>query len=128
MSASRWVWPIDRLAPCPAFGRARRVNRAQRVGKHDPRSRTGRGLGRVMLGEGALLALSFAMMIVGAFVFTNAVEWAGVRLDIGHGAVGSVLAAVATALPESLIPVVAGGPGGGRGRDADGAALRGAVL
>ena len=60
-----------------------------------------------MLGDGALLALSFAMMIVGAFVFTNAVEWAGVRLDIGHGAVGSVLAAVATALPESLIPVVA---------------------
>jgi cation:H+ antiporter len=60
-----------------------------------------------MLGDGALLALSFAMMIVGAVVFTNAVEWAGVRLDIGHGAVGSVLAAVATALPESLVPVVA---------------------
>jgi cation:H+ antiporter len=60
-----------------------------------------------MLGDGALLALSFAMMIVGAFVFTNAVEWAGVRLDIGQGAVGSVLAAVATALPESLVPAVA---------------------
>jgi cation:H+ antiporter len=60
-----------------------------------------------MLVDGALLVLSFAMMIVGAFVFTNAVEWAGVRLDIGHGAVGSVLAAVATALPESLVPAVA---------------------
>jgi cation:H+ antiporter len=60
-----------------------------------------------MLIDGALLALSFAMMIVGAFVFTNAVEWAGVRLDIGQGAVGSVLAAVATALPESLVPTVA---------------------
>jgi cation:H+ antiporter len=55
----------------------------------------------------ALLLLSFALLLGGAFVFTNAVEWAGVRLNLGHGAVGSVLAAVATALPESLIPVVA---------------------
>lgn len=54
-----------------------------------------------------LLAVSFAMLLAGAFVFTNAVEWAGQRLNLGHGAVGSILAAVATALPESLIPVVA---------------------
>jgi cation:H+ antiporter len=53
------------------------------------------------------LAVSFAMMIAGAVLFTNAIEWAGVRLGLGHGAVGSVLAAVATAMPESLIPVVA---------------------
>ena len=56
---------------------------------------------------GALLLASFAVMLAGALVFTNAVEWLGVRLDLGYGAVGSVLAAVATALPESLIPVVA---------------------
>jgi cation:H+ antiporter len=56
---------------------------------------------------GALLVVSFAVMVAGAAVFTNAVEWAGVRLGLGHGAVGSVLAAVATAMPESLIPVVA---------------------
>src|SRR5215472_10487496 len=56
---------------------------------------------------GVLLAASFAVMVIGALVFPNAVEWAGVRLDLGHGAVGSVLAAVATAMPESLIPVVA---------------------
>ncbi len=54
-----------------------------------------------------LLVVSFVMMVAGALVFTNAVEWLGVRLDLGHGAVGSVLAAVATAMPESLIPVVA---------------------
>jgi cation:H+ antiporter len=54
-----------------------------------------------------LLALSFALLIGGAIVFTNAVEWAGHRLDLGHGATGSILAAVATALPESLIPIVA---------------------
>jgi cation:H+ antiporter len=56
---------------------------------------------------GVLLVISFAVMVAGAYVFTNAVEWAGVKLGLGHGAVGSVLAAVATAMPESLIPVVA---------------------
>jgi cation:H+ antiporter len=54
-----------------------------------------------------LLIVSFALLLAGAFVFTNAIEWAGVQLNLGHGAVGSVLAAVATALPESLIPIVA---------------------
>jgi cation:H+ antiporter len=54
-----------------------------------------------------LLVISFALMVAGAVVFTNAVEWAGVRLGLGRSAVGSVLAAVATAMPESLIPVVA---------------------
>jgi cation:H+ antiporter len=56
---------------------------------------------------GVLLFASFALMVAGALVFTNAVEWLGTRLDLGHGAVGSVLAGVATAMPESLIPVVA---------------------
>jgi cation:H+ antiporter len=56
---------------------------------------------------GVLLVVSFAVTVVGAVLFTNAVEWAGVRLGLGHGAVGSVLAAVATAMPESLIPIVA---------------------
>jgi len=56
---------------------------------------------------GVLLVLSFAVTMAGAVLFTNAVEWAGLRLGLGHGAVGSVLAAVATAMPESLIPVVA---------------------
>ena len=54
-----------------------------------------------------LLAASFALIIGGAILFTNAVEWAGERLNLGEGAVGSLLAAVGTALPESLIPVVA---------------------
>ncbi|HEY7486180.1 MAG TPA: hypothetical protein VH912_17075 [Streptosporangiaceae bacterium] len=60
-----------------------------------------------MIGSIGLLAAGFVALLVGAYVFTNAVEWAGVRLNLGHGAVGSVLAAVATAMPESLIPVVA---------------------
>lgn len=57
--------------------------------------------------SGLLLMVSFVAMVVGAVVFTNAIEWVGVRLGLGHGAVGSVLAAVATAMPESLIPVIA---------------------
>src|SRR5215467_10886665 len=56
---------------------------------------------------GVLLVLSLIVLLAGALVFTNAIEWAGVRLNLGHSAVGSVLAAAATALPESLIPLVA---------------------
>jgi cation:H+ antiporter len=54
-----------------------------------------------------LLPASFAILLAGALLFTNAIEWFGSMLSLGQGAVGSVLAAVATALPESLIPIVA---------------------
>jgi cation:H+ antiporter len=54
-----------------------------------------------------LLLASFAVILAGALLFTNAVEWAGQRLAIGQGAVGSLLAAVGTAMPETLIPIVA---------------------
>lgn len=66
-----------------------------------------RGYHARMIVQAVLLALSFALLLGGAFLFTNAVEWAGVRLKLGSGATGSILAAVATALPESLIPIVA---------------------
>ena len=54
-----------------------------------------------------ILALSFAIILVGSELFTNGVEWAGHRLHIAEAAVGSVLAAVGTALPETFIPAVA---------------------
>ncbi|MEX0972075.1 MAG: sodium:calcium antiporter [Solirubrobacterales bacterium] len=54
-----------------------------------------------------LLFLSFAVILAGALLFTNAVEWMGHRLQLGEGAVGSLLAAVGTAMPETLIAVVA---------------------
>src|SRR5688500_19313153 len=57
--------------------------------------------------EGFLLAVSFAVILAGALLFTNAVEWLGHRLSMGEGAVGSLLAAVGTAMPETLIPIVA---------------------
>jgi cation:H+ antiporter len=54
-----------------------------------------------------LLALSFAVILGGALLFTNAVEWIGHRLRLGEGAVGSLLAAIGTAMPETLIAIVA---------------------
>jgi cation:H+ antiporter len=53
------------------------------------------------------LVLSLVAILGAAILFTNAVEIMGDRLNLGAGAVGSVLAAVGTALPETMIPVVA---------------------
>ena len=53
------------------------------------------------------LVLSAAAIVVAAALFTNAVEILGERLNLGAGAVGSLLAAVGTALPETMIPIVA---------------------
>ena len=49
------------------------------------------------------LILSLAAILGAAVIFTNAVEILGDRLGLGHGAVGSILAAVGTALPETMI-------------------------
>jgi len=57
--------------------------------------------------EVLLLLVSFAIVLTGALIFTNAVEWIGHRLEVGVGAVGSILAAVGTAMPETLIAIVA---------------------
>src|SRR5919107_740206 len=51
--------------------------------------------------------LALAAILVAAYLFTNAVEILGERLGLGQGGVGSVLAAVGTALPETMIPIVA---------------------
>ena len=53
------------------------------------------------------LLFSFAILLTGALMFTNGIEWLGAKLELGQGTVGSLLAAVATALPETLIPIVA---------------------
>ncbi|HET6744593.1 MAG TPA: sodium:calcium antiporter [Candidatus Limnocylindria bacterium] len=54
-----------------------------------------------------LLIGSLAIILVAAELFTNGIEWFGHKLNLAEGAVGSVLAAVATAMPETLIPVIA---------------------
>ncbi len=53
------------------------------------------------------LVLSLVAILGAAALFTNAVEMLGERMNLGQGAVGSILAAVGTALPETMIPVVA---------------------
>lgn len=54
-----------------------------------------------------LLAISFVIILGGSEVFTNGVEWAGEKFDVAEAAVGSLLAAVGTALPETFVPAVA---------------------
>ncbi|MFZ7104329.1 MAG: sodium:calcium antiporter [Peptococcaceae bacterium] len=66
----------------------------------------------------ATLVISLGVILLGAEVFTNGVEWLGKKLNLSEGAVGSILAAVGTALPETMIPVIAilfGGSGGAGG-------------
>jgi cation:H+ antiporter len=56
----------------------------------------------------ALLFLGGLLLIVIASeLFTNAVEWAGFRMKLASGATGSLLAALGTSLPETVVPVVA---------------------
>lgn len=54
-----------------------------------------------------LFVTSFFVILAGSEFFTNGIEWAGEKLGIAEAAVGSLLAAVGTALPETLIPAVA---------------------
>ncbi len=56
---------------------------------------------------GVLFVVSIALTLGAAAVFTNAVEWLGKRLRVSEGVVGSVFAGVGTALPETMIPIVA---------------------
>jgi cation:H+ antiporter len=60
-----------------------------------------------------ILAGAFIVILIGAELFTNGIEWFGRKLELAEGAVGSVLAAVGTALPETMIPIIAILTGGG---------------
>jgi cation:H+ antiporter len=53
------------------------------------------------------LIVAFVVILLGAELFTNGIEWFGRKLELAEGAVGSVLAAVGTALPETMIPIIA---------------------
>lgn len=54
-----------------------------------------------------VLIVALLFILGAAELFTNGVEWLGQHLGLSEGVVGSVLAAVGTALPETLIPIVA---------------------
>jgi cation:H+ antiporter len=53
------------------------------------------------------LILGLVLIFIAAELFTNAIEWFGKHLHIAEGALGSILAAVGTALPETSIAVIA---------------------
>lgn len=60
------------------------------------------------------MIFALVMILFGAELFTNAVEWLGKKLNLGQGAVGSVLAALGTALPETAVPITAIAFGNGK--------------
>jgi len=74
------------------------------------------------------LIAAFALILVSAELFTNALEWVGQSYGLSEGAVGSVLAAVGTALPETLLPLVAIAFGANSGKEIGIGAILGAPL
>lgn len=67
--------------------------------------------------EIALAAGALLIILVGCELFTNAVEWFGAKCNLSTGVCGSILAAVGTALPETLVPIVAFMKGGEAARE-----------
>ncbi len=59
-------------------------------------------MSQVLLFVGGLL-----LIVAASELFTNAVEWAGFRMKLSSGATGSLLAALGTSLPETVVPIVA---------------------
>lgn len=60
-----------------------------------------------MLFSWFMLLVGLIVILLGCDVFTNSIEWLGKKLDLNEGVLGSIFAAVGTALPETLIPIVA---------------------
>ena len=73
-----------------------------------------------------LLAISLIVILGGAELFTNGIEWIGEGFGLSEGAVGSVLAAVGTALPETILPIIAIISGHGTGDEIGTGAILGA--
>jgi cation:H+ antiporter len=55
----------------------------------------------------AQLLLMLVVILIAAEIFTNALEHLGERLKISEGVTGSLFAAVGTALPETMVPLLA---------------------
>ncbi|MGF6267514.1 cation:H+ antiporter [Paraburkholderia youngii] len=53
------------------------------------------------------LALMLVVILIAAELFTNALEHLGERLKISEGVTGSLFAAIGTALPETMVPLLA---------------------
>lgn len=60
-----------------------------------------------MLYSWVLLILMLFLILASAHIFTNALEYVGEKLHLSAGVVGSLFAAIATALPEASVPIIA---------------------
>ena len=54
-----------------------------------------------------LFLVSVAVTLGACALFTNGIEWLGKRFNLSEGAIGGVLAAIGTTLPETSIPIIA---------------------
>jgi cation:H+ antiporter len=77
--------------------------------------------------DSALLLAALVVILVGAELFTNSLEHLGQRFGLSEGLVGSVFAAVATALPETVVPIIAVFFGGASAASGEGIGV-GAIL
>src|ERR1035437_10204067 len=60
-----------------------------------------------MMFDVVTLLVSLGVILGACIVFTNGVEFVGHRFHFHQGAVGSILAAVGTGMPETVIPIIA---------------------
>jgi cation:H+ antiporter len=60
-----------------------------------------------MFADILLLVLGLGIILAAAETFTNGIETLGRRFSLSQAVVGSLLAAVGTALPETILPIVA---------------------
>src|SRR6267378_7214183 len=60
-----------------------------------------------MTGPLLLMAAMLLVILIASELFTNALEHLGDRLKISEGVTGSLFAAVGTALPETMVPLLA---------------------
>jgi cation:H+ antiporter len=80
------------------------------------------------------MLVMLVLILIAAEVFTNALEHLGEKLGISEGVTGSIFAAVGTALPETLVPLLAiftytsATAGSGAGHDIGVGAILGAPL
>src|SRR5919198_2068777 len=78
--------------------------------------------------EWVALGSSLLVILGGAELFTNGVEWIGEGLGLSEGVVGSILAAIGTALPETVLPLIAVLLGRSAGKEIGVGAILGAPL
>lgn len=61
----------------------------------------------IEIGDVLLILIPLIIILFGCELFTNGIEWLGVKLGLAESCVGSILAAIGTALPETTVPIIA---------------------